>query len=403
MSFLPTAADLGRRAALVMLVSLLLCYGLAAVGVMGWPMLALFVVFLVGAALSLLGLRELRVAIPVLVVLALVGISLGSPGDAWDPRSIWLFHAKRIYLDGTLYAQLDDYAPWSHNDYPALVPLLMAAAAGLLGHWNELLPKAVAPLLLLPALLLIAPGLRSRGWVALLALLLLRVGREMLVNGYMDTLVALYALTALVLAMRLRGADDSRRLGDIVALALVVAVLSLLKNEGAVLAAVVVGSVVLEGALRERRLCWRVLLAFVVALLPLLAWKTSVAAAHISNDLAGSDLQSQLLVRLTTDGGSAMILKRLLLDEWMLAPLLVLAVLWRRVLQRPLAAVALLAALGYIAVLFLVYLSTPQDLAWHLQTSAVRVRQPVVLALFLAATVAVWRADPAAPATPDPR
>lgn len=219
----------------------------------------------------------------------------------------------------------------------------------------------------------------------------------MLVNGYMDTLVALYALTALVLAMRLRGTNDSRRPGDIVALALVVAVLSLLKNEGAVLAAVVVGSVVLEGALRERRLCWRVLLAFVVALLPLLAWKTSVAAAHISNDLAGSDLQSQLLVRLTTDGGSAMILKRLLLDEWMLAPLLVLAVLWRRVLQRP------LAALGYIAVLFLVYLSTPQDLAWHLQTSAVRVRQPVVLLLFLAATVAVWRADPAAPATPDPR
>ncbi|PII10393.1 hypothetical protein CR918_01035 [Stenotrophomonas indicatrix] len=53
--------------------------------------------------------------------------------------------------------------------------------------------------------------------------------------------------------------------------------------------------------------------------------------------------------------------------------------------------------------LFLVYLSTPQDLAWHLQTSAVRVRQPVVLLLFLAATVAVWRADPAAPATPDPR
>lgn len=389
MSFLPTVADMGRRAALVMLVSLLLCYGVAAVGLTGWPVLALFAVFLAGAALSVLGLRELRVAIPLVVVLALVVISLGSPSDGWDPRSIWLFHAKRIYLEGSLYAQLDGYAPWSHNDYPALVPLLMASAAGLLGQWNDLLPKAVAPLLLLPALLLIAPNLRSRWWVALFALLLLRVGKEMLVNGYMDMLVAVYALAALVLGMRVRGADPDLRWANAVALALVVAVLSLLKNEGAVLAAVVVSCVVLEGLLRERRLCWRSLVAFAVALLPLLAWKMTVAAAQVSNDLASADLQTQLLARLTTDGGAALILKWLLLDEWMLVPLLALAVLWRRVLERPLAAVALLAAMGYLGVLFLVYLSTPHDLVWHLQTSAIRVRLPVVLLLFFAASVVV--------------
>ena len=151
MSFLPTAVELGRRAALAMLASLLLCYALAATGLMGWPVLVAFAIFLVSALLALPAVRDLRVSPLVLVACALVLIALGSPSDGWDPRSIWLFHAKRIFLEGSLYAQLDDYAPWSHNDYPALVPLLMASAAGLLGHWNELLPKAVAPLLLLPA------------------------------------------------------------------------------------------------------------------------------------------------------------------------------------------------------------------------------------------------------------
>lgn len=305
MSFLPTAVELGRRAALAMLASLLLCYALAATGLMGWPVLVAFAIFLVSALLALPAVRDLRVSPLVLVACALVLIALGSPSDGWDPRSIWLFHAKRIFLEGSLYAQLDDYAPWSHNDYPALVPLLMASAAGLLGHWNELLPKAVAPLLLLPALLLIAPSLRSRWLVALFALLLLSTGREMLLNGYMDALVAVYAVAVVATAVRARTTGGRPRAGELIAFVLLVAVLSMLKNEGAVLAAVLTASVLVDGLLRERRLAWHIVLAVLVALLPLLAWKLSVDGAGVGNDLAGSDMKGQLLARLGSDGGSS--------------------------------------------------------------------------------------------------
>ncbi|HDS1581886.1 hypothetical protein WG628_01255 [Stenotrophomonas maltophilia] len=389
MSSLPTAVEWGRRAALAMLVFALLGYGLAAIGLVGWPVLVVFAAFVLSALLALPAVRDLRTAPLVLMVLVLVLIALGSPSDGWDPRSIWLFHAKRIFLEGTLYAQLDDYAPWSHNDYPALVPWLMASAAGLAGHWNELLPKAVAPLLLLPALLLIAPSFRWRWWGVLFALLLMRLGRDMLINGYMDALVAVYAVAAVATAMRYRVCGNAGERRELVAFTLLIAVLSMLKNEGAVLASLLTAVVLGEGLLRERRLGWRILLAAVVALLPLLAWKLAIGQAGVGNDLAGSDMKAQLLARLGRDGGTLAIVQRLLLDAWVLVPLLVLAVLWRPLLRIPAASAAVLAALAYAAVLFLVYLGTPHDLDWHLRTSVDRVRMPVTLLLGFAVLLAL--------------
>ena len=60
-----------------------------------------------------------------LSVMALV-IILGTPlaTTAWDARMMWFFHGKRIYYDNTLFAQLDDYAPDFHNDYPILIPAM---------------------------------------------------------------------------------------------------------------------------------------------------------------------------------------------------------------------------------------------------------------------------------------
>ncbi len=82
MSFLPTAVELGRRAALAMLASLLLCYALAATGLMGWPVLVAFAIFLVSALLALPAVCDLRVSPLVLVACALVLIALGSPVTA---------------------------------------------------------------------------------------------------------------------------------------------------------------------------------------------------------------------------------------------------------------------------------------------------------------------------------
>ena len=40
--------------------------------------------------------------------LVLILISLGSPTFEWDPRSIWLFQAKRIFYEGNIFVVYDN-------------------------------------------------------------------------------------------------------------------------------------------------------------------------------------------------------------------------------------------------------------------------------------------------------
>ena len=40
-------------------------------------------------------------------------ISFGTPLYEWDPRSIWLFHAKRIFYDYSIFSIVDNYAKFS--------------------------------------------------------------------------------------------------------------------------------------------------------------------------------------------------------------------------------------------------------------------------------------------------
>lgn len=375
-----TATDGGARAALGMLAGVLLCYAFAAFGWVGLPAQLAFIAVLICALWSLLALRDGRAAWMLGIVAVLLVLALGSPTDEWDPRSIWMLHAKRIYLENSLYAQLDGYAIFSHNDYPSLMPLWSATAAKVVGHWNEIFPKAAATLLLLPPLLLIARTLRTWWAAGLFAVAVLEVGGRYLVDGYMDAFLAVYAVAALALAIQQRS-DATQGAGfNLAAYAALSAVLTLIKNEGAVLAILV--AVVATGTvlLRERRMPWVLLAAFAVSMLPLLAWKLAVAGADLGNDLAQSDLKGQLLARLPDLAATVLILKALLRSAvWV--PLVLLLVLWARTWRVSAARAALLVAVAYFGVLFAVYLSTPHDLAWHLATSAKRVALPVQLLL----------------------
>ena len=56
-------------------------------------------------------------------------ISLGTPTFEWDPRSIWLFHAKRIFYDQSIFSIADNYAAFSHNEYSSLAPAFASSLA----------------------------------------------------------------------------------------------------------------------------------------------------------------------------------------------------------------------------------------------------------------------------------
>ena len=88
--------------------------------------------------------------------LIVILISLGTPLYEWDPRSIWLFHAKRIFYDNSIFSVIDNYAEFSHNNYPSIAPAFTAGLSTLIGYWNEIYPKTGLTLMFVPPLIIIS-------------------------------------------------------------------------------------------------------------------------------------------------------------------------------------------------------------------------------------------------------
>ena len=89
-----------------------------------------------------------------ITLIILMIIVLGNPTYSWDAWAIWLFHAKRIFFEQSIIAQLDGYAAWSHNDYPVIAPAFAASLATLIGGWNNIFPKLAFVLMFFPPLIL---------------------------------------------------------------------------------------------------------------------------------------------------------------------------------------------------------------------------------------------------------
>lgn len=312
------------------------------------------------------------------------------PISSWDARSIWFFHAKIIHFEGALGP-----GPWTdaaaasfgHMDYPKLLGGLAAQLATLVGGWNEFAPKAALIALLLPILLgLCAFGGAWLSWSGLVALLLLLPG-EMMWNGYMDGYFALYAAVSLLFLGRwLR--DDAAP--DLVAGLVFLGVAMNLKNEGLLYAFATLMAVV---ALRLMRVSssrvvlpageW-VLVAMPVACVVL--WSVKKALWGIDNDLQlGAGSLPRIVERLAAGDGGA-VASALLVGSGIGPSVAALAIAASfGMLER--SRIAVTATLGgatamlYLAGLAAIYLGTPHELEWHLETSAGRTALTAVCVL----------------------
>ncbi len=322
------------------------------------------------------------------LLLALIGLrALAEPLANWDARSIWFFHARILFFAQGLEGPLpwaDPALAFSHPDYPKLLPILAAQVASGAGLWNEHLPKAALLLLIVPPALGLLGS--ARHWLPGLGVsvfLLLHCG-PLLWNGQADAALALYtALAAAALAAP--GGDPAQRALGLGGLGVAL----LLKNEGQLVALCLLGGGLAVALARRRgsRPDARSLGLAALALLPFLVWRAEVAAWGLASDLA---LSGESLARAAERAGqreSWALLAASLLPGQGLA-LLALAIAaagaalhWLRGPLSPGVAMILGAALLYAAGLVAIYLSTPHDLQWHLQTSALRTPLPVAALL----------------------
>lgn len=316
--------------------------------------------------------------IPVFILVLLL-VSLSTPAVAWDARSIWLFHGKRIFLDENLFAQLDNYAQWSHNDYPVIIPAFSASLAGLVGLWNEIFPKAANIVFLIVPFFLIGAVLRNVVSIIFFLVALLYVCSHYLHNGFVDANVAIILTSIVLISFEIQKSDsrDHNLLAYIISTSL--AVLCLVKNEGILLSVIFLVLFLVYNYLYKIIKISKILVVSFFPIIFISSWKYYCYIYDVKNDLVSSSLLSQTLSRLLDLNSVFMILDYIFNEVWVVAilALALIAIFYRKHELRKNIYFTIFFVLCYVLIVFAVYVSTPQDLSWHLSTSASRILMTV--------------------------
>ena len=304
-------------------------------------------------------------------------IILGAPLFDWDARYIWFFHGKRIFFDNNLYAQLDNYFWEIHNDYPVLVPAIAASFAKGVGFWNEVFPRLSVIPVLFPVFMVLRLLIKRNGIFGLSVVGILFVGKQYLVNGYMDALLGLYGAAACLLVVKLN--SEEWKWETYLMLWGILLTLPMIKNEGLLASLLIWLSMIPVFWNRKAALVLPVL-AFA---LYYLLWKQPVSSAGIeTTDLFVPGILNRAMNRLGRwDELSELSNSVLKVSGVYYLGLLIFILRFRKQLRSWITPIFFV--LSYSAAMLVVYLITALDLKFHLDHSVDRTFLIVNLGIFL--------------------
>ena len=335
--------------------------------------------------------------------LFIIFISLGTTiGDAnyeaaaWDPRTIWLFHAKRIFYDQSIFSIADNYAAFSHNEYPKLIPAFAATLASLVGHWIEVFPKLSFPLIFLPSLILTYSFITGTRYLIYLSIVFFTIGNY-LFNGWADGVVAVYFGTCALLMYLIMITNNNyyrnRTFFYLLAFCFLVS-LTLIKNEGiAMLVVLFFATSLIKFYKGELRKNIKTLLFLSLSFLPIILWKLFCYSEGINSfnwhsgniQIFHNNMLSNLLPRVGDVSNYKLIGYFLLLNEKFLITLTLFILSSWITKNKDLFSFVAIISVVYIFVLFIIYLSTPLDFYFQLVSSAARImKSPSFLLAFFA-------------------
>lgn len=314
---------------------------------------------------------------------------LAEPLADWDARSIWFFHAKMIFSSGTI----GESAGWthasvgfSHPDYPKLVPALAGQINYIVGFWNEFLPKISILILFIPTTIWIMTFAKNSLSFLFLVITIPLGFYPWIWNGYMDGLLAVYVSIALLLMGRYF--HKSQKF-DLISVFLILFVIINLKNEGILASIAIIFTFLIIhiimikiGPLKDYfSITKRYFLFGLISLLPFFIWNFYKSQWGLTNDLAiGLSQTIQNIFNRLQDGSYITILSRSFseMSSWLLIlGLLLIASVIRNKTPDKAVFFSLLSTLIIFIGIFSVYLFTPNDLVWHLDTSISRTMLPI--------------------------
>ena len=307
--------------------------------------------------------------------LFIIFVSLGTPTFEWDPRSIWLFHAKRIFFDQSIFSIADNYAAFSHNEYPSLAPAFASSLAVLVGHWNEVFPKLSFTLMFLPPLILTYSFLKDTQYLIFLSIVFFIIGK-FLFNGWADGIVAIYFGSSILLMYLIFFVDTNfyknRLLFYLLAFCFFVT-LTLIKNEGIAMLFILFTAtflIKLYKGLLGKDISKLIFLS--ISFLPIILWKFFCYSKGIGDHYINTNILLNLLPRLDDLNNYKLISYFLFLNEKFLIALIFFLVSFWVKPNKELFSFVFIVITMYIFVLFFIYLSTPYDFYWQLDSTAAR-------------------------------
>ncbi len=321
------------------------------------------------------------------------------PWGDWDGWAIWNPHAMFLYHSDHWTRLFSEQYGWSHPDYPLMLPSMIAMFWKPAGSVHYIVPVIIGalPLAGIMVLLFSEAGDPRAGIFAALVVAVDSNFSARAASQYADGLLAFFCLLTVVVIKRLESTKAGKT-SLLFFLGFVSASCLWVKNEGifffvltAIYSLVVFRKV--PGFFR----------GYVSGVIPmLLTWAVFKLFLAPPNDFAGI-LTFKTVHKMLDPGRYVIILiytARVILTEYPLLPFMLLFFIARR---RTLPGYLVIPAITFLIYLS-VYLVTPHNLAWHLETSLNRLIlhvYPAVLFIF-AGMVPAYRNE-LHPLLPDPR
>jgi len=307
-----------------------------------------------------------------LTLILLTLIILGNPTYQWDAWAIWLFKAKRIYFEQSLFVFFDNYAPWSHNDYPLIAPAFAASLGTFIGGWNNIFPKLAFLLMYFPPLILSVKAFDFRYNLLFLIITLALFNLEFIL-GYMDGLVAIYFTFSAYLINEIFFNNKKSYIYVLITFCFL-SILSLLKNEGAVLMVILLSSIIINNLVNKKVIINfdRTIIIF-FSLVLFLLWKFLCTQNGIESIFLNKDTLSYSKNLLLNFKSLLLIFKFLILDSRFLVSLLFFLITFYYAKNKKIFYFCIYVSLVYLIVLFYTFLNTPYPLLWHLETASSRI------------------------------
>jgi len=311
-----------------------------------------------------------------ITLIILMIIVLGNPTHSWDAWAIWQFHAKRIFFEQSIIAQLDGYVMWSHNDYPVIAPTFAASLATLVGGWNNIFPKLAFLLMSFPPLILSIKIFNVR-YHLLFLILALFILNLFLINGYVDGLVAIYFSFSSCLVYDIFVNKQNSFYYLLITFCFFV-ILSLLKNEGIVMVTILLSIIIIINISKKEMLQnYKKIIFLLFSLIPILIWKITCINYNVNNDIINYNALNSLKNMIFNYNSFKLIFKFLILDAKFILSIIFILIAFNFTKNKRIFYFSLSIGVAYLFSLFMVYLITPHDLTWHLSSSASRIIMPL--------------------------